>query len=370
MRVAIDATPLTVPAGGIRRYVVELTRALAEAFPDDEFHLLSDQPIDSVPGRLAGLGNLHWDCRPRGGLSRRWWSLGLPRQLARNQIDVFHGTDFSIPYLPLRPSVVTVHDLSPWLPPPLGEPAAARIRRRTPQLLRLASMIVTPSEAIRGEVSDFFGISKQRIRAVPHAASELFSPAAAPSPAPTEQCASPAAPFPRVAAPYFMWIGPDKPRKNLSRLIEAWRIARRQAPGISLLAVGLDRPETLPAEDGLTVFGKLPDEKVSGLLSQALGFVYPSLYEGFGLPVLEAMRLGTPVITSRDAAIRETAGGAAIHVDVTSPAALAAAMLELAAASSLRSRLRERGLDQASRFSWPRAAALTHSVYVDAIRRF
>jgi hypothetical protein len=161
MRVALDATPLTLAGGGLRRYTLELSRALAAEFPADEFVLTSDQ----LPGA------------PRGFLDRRWWSWGLNRALTRAGVDVFHGTNFEVPYWPARPSVLTLHDLSPWIE--AVRPAnSGRVRRRTPLLIRLgiATMIVVPSDAVRLEAIARFGIRPDRIAAVHEAAAAVFRP--------------------------------------------------------------------------------------------------------------------------------------------------------------------------------------------------
>src|ERR1700694_5590660 len=146
MKIALDATPLTVPSGGVRRYKEELSLALAENFPADEFWLLSDQRFD-LPGR--SFSNLKIGQGPRNLLERRWWLWGLQAEISRLGINVFHGTDFSVPYLPVRPSVMTLHDLSPWMDPS-WHAEADRVRNRTPMLLRLglASLVMTLSEAI------------------------------------------------------------------------------------------------------------------------------------------------------------------------------------------------------------------------------
>src|SRR3954454_6290306 len=127
MLAAFDATPLTMTSGGLRRYTEELLKALRSEFPADEYLALSDQTV-----------------RPTNALDRRWWSFGLPRTLRKLGCDVFHGTDFAVPYLPACPSVMSVHDLSPWMDPSWHS-GAARVRRRTPILIRLglATMLVT-----------------------------------------------------------------------------------------------------------------------------------------------------------------------------------------------------------------------------------
>src|SRR5260370_6529980 len=154
--IALDATPLTVPTGGVARYTLELSCALAELCPDDEFWLLSDQPF-AMPDRA--LRNLRRGEGPRTLAARKWWLWGVEQEMARRGVELFHGTDFSVPYLPLRPSVMTVHDLSPWLDRRWQRDG--RVRRRTRLLLRagLATMVITPSEAVRRAAIEFFRLA-------------------------------------------------------------------------------------------------------------------------------------------------------------------------------------------------------------------
>src|ERR1700691_2113472 len=195
VKIALDATPLTVPSGGVRRYTEELTRALCAGFPADQFWLLSDQKTP-LPFARANLNMSHG---PRNMLERRWWSWGLQGEISRLGINVFHGTDFSVPYLPLRPSVMTLHDLSPWLDPGWHS-EADRLRKRTPMLLRLglATMVITPSEAIRRAAIDRFHLQHDRVIAVPHAAAACFRPMQGPGQTP----------------PYLLYVGTLEPRKN------------------------------------------------------------------------------------------------------------------------------------------------------------
>jgi alpha-1,3-rhamnosyl/mannosyltransferase len=331
LRVALDATPLCVPASGIRRYTSELARALAVEFPHDEYFLFSDQPFE-MP---CALPNLHRG-ENRGG--RRWWSFELPRALRRCGIDVFHGCDFAVPYVPLCPAVMTVHDLSPWR----AETAAstsARVRRRTPVLLRLglATMVITPSEAVRQEAIAHFGLAPGRVVAVPLAASELFRPVA---PAGRER-------------PYFLCVGTD-PRKNLSVVVDAWRELQKTVD-VELVIVGRGYREGIA------------DAELPALYSGAVAFLYPTLYEGFGLPVLEAMQCGTMVVASNDAAVREVAGGAAVHVDARDGRGWLEAM-RAALDAEWRARWRERSVARAAEFSWKRTARGVREVYESAVR--
>lgn len=343
MRVALDATPLTLSSGGLARYVSELSRALVRTFPGDEFLLTSDQPFSS---RTAA---------PRGWLERRWWLWGLNRELARQRVDVFHGTNFEVPYVPLRPSVLTLHDLSPWMERAWHD-AAGRVRRRAPLEigLGLATVVLTPSEAVRRQAIDYFGIAPRRVVAVPEAAAPHLGPVEAPP-----------------SAPYFLYLGTLEPRKNIPMLIQAWRAARRRV-AVDLVLAGRRRggfPEPAP-ETGLTVRGEVAEEELSSLYSGALAFLYPSLYEGFGLPVLEAMQCGAAVIASRDPAISEVAAGAALQLEARDPRAWAEALATAATRPEWIAALRAKSLARARAFSWERTARLTHGVYQEALRRF
>lgn len=366
MRIAIDATPLTCETGGIRRYVVELTRALALQAPGDEIFLLTDEPGWPLPETLRELPNVQAPRPEQQRFRRKWWSLGLPWALARYRIDVFHGADFAVPYLPLRPSVLVVHDLSPWKKPPLRAAGAERVRSRTPHLLRLATMLVTPTLAVKQELAEYFHIASSKIVVTALAARDDFqAPPGADVTTWLRQHGG-------VCPPYLVAFASAQPRKNLDRLLEAWQAARRICPDLSLVCVGSFGDATIKRYglDGLRILGPMADQRLQLLLSGAVAFVYPSLYEGFGLPVLEAMQLGVPVVTSQDAAIGEVAGGAALQVDVTSTELLARAIVEVAGNPRLQADLRAKGIQRSSQFSWRAAALLTRQTYVEAIRRF
>jgi glycosyltransferase involved in cell wall biosynthesis len=316
--IALDATPLTLSTGGVGRYTLELALALASEYPEDEYWLLSDQPFraPSVPA------NLHAGTGPRNPAERKWWLWGLDREMRRHGVELFHGTDYSVPYVPLRPSV----------------------------------MVITPTEAVRHAAIERFGLPPDRVAAVPLAASSLFRPA-----------------IPRTVSgtPYFLFVGTREPRKNIARLVEAWRDVRRTI-SVDLVLAGRARADfpALAAEPGLRVLGEVPDSELPALYSGALACVYPSLYEGFGLPVLEAMQCGALVITSRDPAIVEVSQGAALHVDAEDTAALGEAMRSVAAGSERWAELRGQALARAAQFSWRNTARRTREVYDAAARIF
>ena len=348
MRVAIEATPLTLSSGGLARYTSQISVALARTFPDDEFFLVSDQPFampePSPPNLRRGGG-------PRSAAERRWWLWGLNREAARLHADVVHGTDFAVPYLPQRPSVLTLHDLSPWMDP-RWHADAARVRRRTPLLLELgiATMVLAVSEDVRKQAMERFRIRPDRIRAVPLAASPQFRPVPAPR-----------------RAPYFLFVGTLEPRKNLPALVEAWRELQREH-AVDLVLAGRRRADApqICEGPGLRVAGEVPEESLAGLYSGALALVYPSLYEGFGLPVLEAMQCGACVIASH--AVAEAGGDAVLYADT--PAELVQRMRDVLTRPELALEYRVRGSARAREFSWERTARATREVYVEARRRF
>jgi glycosyltransferase involved in cell wall biosynthesis len=349
--IALDATPLTVSTGGVGRYTLELARALACEYPEDHYWLLSDQPFLSPSDVLP---NLHVGDGPRSPAERKWWTWGLDREMRRHGVELFHGTDYSVPYVPLRPSVMTLHDLSPWLDP-AWQPDASRVRRRTPRLLRmgLATMVITPTETVRRAAIERFRLSPDRVAAVPLAASDLFRPSLVVA-------------KPR-GNPYFLFVGTREPRKNIARMIDAWREVRRTV-AVDLVLVG--RNHAPAGERGLKVLGEVPDSDLPALYSEALACLYPSLYEGFGLPVLEAMQCGALVITSRDPAILEVSADAAVHVQADDTAALAEAMRAAAANSESLDDIRQRAPERAAQFSWRNTARLTREVYEAAARAF
>lgn len=331
MRVALDATPLIVPTGGIRRYVEELVKALTEGFPEDRFDLISDQP------------------NPPAGLARHWWLWGVHREMRRLRTDVFHGVDFSVPYLPLRPSVMTLHDLSPWR---FG--AEGRVTQRTPYLLgfKAATFVITPSEAIRREAIREFRLPSRRVVAVPLAAPAWMRPV-----------------MPEGdVRPYFLCVGTLSQRKNVDVVLEAWRTIRRSR-AVDLILVGRLAPGYPPpaVEQGLRLLGAVADRELPRLYTAAQAVLYPSLYEGFGLPVLEAMQCGALAITSRDPALLETGGSAALAVDAQDVRGWAAAMA-FSMDSPDAGQMRMHAVRHAARFSWTQTAERTHEVYLEARR--
>jgi glycosyltransferase involved in cell wall biosynthesis len=320
--VALDGTPLAGPMGGIRRFTDQLLLALRHEFPADNYAVVSDQFAPTPQG-----------------LDRKWWLYGLNRALARVEAQVFHGTDFAVPYLPRIPAVMTVHDLSPWREP---APASARVRRRAGLLLRLRvpTLIHTPSAAVREELIAMFRWPADRVVAVPLAAAEHFVPT------PTSH-----------TAPYFLYLGTLEPRKNLDVLIAAMDLLRAQGLNIPLKLAGQLRDGyRLPDHPAVQWLGPQPEGDLPALLSNARAVLYPSRYEGFGLPVLEAMQCGATVIASDIPVHREVGGEAALYAPVSDPAAWASLMLAAERRPAL-------SLARAAQYSWRQTARRMRELY-------
>jgi glycosyltransferase involved in cell wall biosynthesis len=311
MRVGVDVSPLIQTRAGTARHVRGLLGAL-RGRADLELELLSF----GGPGRLSSV------VRDVG-----WYPVGLRRRTGR--LDVLHCTTFRGPPGARVPLVVTVHDLAlvRW---PEAFPRWHRLYGKAGLLrvLRGADAVVAVSEFTKDEVIAFAGVPSDRVRVIPNGVDPIFGPGDNVS-----------------QGDYLLAVGTLEPRKNLARVVEAAR-----SVGVELRVVGargwggVDVPGWV---------GQVPDAALAALYGRARCVLYPSLYEGFGLPVLEAMACGTPVVTSRGTAMEEIAGGAAVLVDPTSAASIAAGIAE---ADERREELVPLGLARASEFTWERSA--------------
>ena len=318
MRVAIDTTPLVQTRAGTARHVLGLLREL-RGRPD----------LDLVGVAAGGTGRLATIRR-----DALWYPLRLGR--VSSQVDVLHCTTFRAPVSPRAPLVVTVHDLALLRHPE----AFPQWHRRTGALalrsaVRVADAIVAVSAFTRDELVDLLRVPVERVRVVPNGVDPVFS-------------------FdgPAVEGDYVLAVGTLEPRKNLAATVEAAQLA-----GIELRVAGAAGWGGV--ETGGWV-GEPSDEELAALMRGARCLVYPSLYEGFGIPVLEAMACGIPVVTSRGGATEEVAGGAAILVDPHDPSSIAAGIEE---AGRRRESLVEIGRARASMFTWRRAADLVEDLW-------
>jgi glycosyltransferase involved in cell wall biosynthesis len=324
VRVAVDHTPFHLTRAGTARYVRGLLDAL-EGAEDVEV-----QPVAfRRRGRAASLVR-----------DAVWYPAALPFAARRHGAQVLHCTTYRAPLRSSLPVVVTVHDLAVLRHPEAFTPWV-RLYGRTALLpvLRAADRVLAVSEFTRREVVELAGVPDDRVRVTPNAVDGRFAPEGA-----------------VAEGDYVLAVGTLEPRKRLHVAVEA---ARRL--GVEVRVVGTRGWGGVQAGgDGVRALGFVSDEELARLLRGARCLVYPSRYEGFGLPVLEAMRCGTPVVTSAGTAMEEVAGGAVVLVEGDDPAGFADAIEE---ADRRRGELRVLGLERARAYSWERTGELTADVY-------
>lgn len=373
MRIGIDGIPLASLRTGVGHYTFELARALSLVAPADRFELVSPLPLlDSVTEEI-GQTSLHSVRLRLNTLLRPWWAVRLPLYIRQTGLDVFHGTNFDVPLWNRCATVATIHDLSLFLHQETHEKRLVRrARHRMPLMARNATMIITPSESVKREVCDFFGMSPEKVLAIPEAARPCFKPV------PSAEAARLIRQF-GIEDEFILFVGTIEPRKNLITLARAFaEILRTTTLRPQLVIAGrkgwlmgelFSYIKEMEASDRVRFIGYVPDDALSALYSSCSVCVYPSLYEGFGLPTLEAMACGAPVITSRTPALMETVGDAARLVDPKDVQALARTMTELLLDEKARAELSSKGLRRAAQFSWEQTARQTLEVYREAISR-
>lgn len=370
MRIALDGFPLSSPKTGVGHYTFELARALAEISPADTFELISPFPFsDAVitEVRETTLANLILNNPTAASFRRRWWAIGLPLFLRQNSFDVFHGTNYEVPLWNRRRNVVTIHDLSLLLHPEFHEPRLVRrARLRLPLMVRSSARIIAVTESIKQEITEDLKIEPQRVVVTPEAARSTFRPLAASETIATMQRLS-------IEPDFVLNVGTIEPRKNLLTLVRALdQILRTTSLRPQLVIAGgegwlMDDLYSFIQTHGISnrirFIGYTSDEDLRALYSSCRVCVYPSLYEGFGLPPLEAMACGAPVITSNAPAITETVGDAALLVDPLSVEELANSIVKVLTEERERDRLSQAGIARAARFTWKQTAKLTLEVY-------
>lgn len=367
MRVALDAIPLVAARTGIGHYTEALSTWLASTHPDHQYELMSpwDFAFDSLHnGRPA---NLSKRLTPVRWIFRKWWLIGLPSLLQISPVDVFHGTNYCIPLWAPCPTVVTIHDLSLFTQSSTHEAAnVTRGRRRIPIMARRADLIIAPSAWTSSEIQTRLGIREDRIRVIHEAARETMRPVSADQAQPVLEKYG-------IDTSYLLYVGTIEPRKNLMTLVRAYEeLLRTTRHRPKLVLCGgrgwLDDEifkmvTALNLDDMVRFTGYVADNDLPALYSRAEAFVYPSLYEGFGLPPLEAMACGTCVVTSNSSSIPEVVGDAAVMVSATNWRALAVEIAALLDDPQKRAHYRSAGLERAATFSWERAAHETQAVY-------
>src|SRR6266404_2132065 len=333
MLVGLDGYPLSEPLTGVGHYTLELARALARNFPSDQFELVSPRPFAGSMVEDNKLPNLSFVKAKSSSVRGHWWSVGLPLYARKASFDLFHGTNYELPLWNNRRTVLTVHDLSTLLFPELHRrPLSRRARMRLPLAAKMASAIVTPTDAVKREVCEHLKIKREKVTAIHEAPRSLFRPVSGNESAATRKQLG-------VEDNFLLFVGTLEPRKNLLTLLKAFgQILEKTQTRPQLVIAGgegwlMTQTEAFikSAEitDRLLFTGYLRDEELRALYSSCKAFIYPSLYEGFGLPPLEALACGAPVIATRIAALQETIGDAAMLVDPLDVHSLVAAITDV-----------------------------------------
>jgi glycosyltransferase involved in cell wall biosynthesis len=319
MKIAIDVTPLRLTRAGTARYIRNLLERVGAV----------ETIAFGGPGRASVLARELW-----------WYPLALS---TRRGADVLHCTTYYGPLRPRMPTVVTVHDLAVYRHPE-AFPRWTRtyVPRVVPRVLQAARRVIAVSEFTARELETLLHVPRDKIRVVPNAVDPVFGPDG-----------------PRADGDYVLAVGTLEPRKNLARTIEAAGSA-----GVELRVAGARGWGGVDASGAnVTWLGEVDDAELARQYRGAGCVVYPSLYEGFGIPVLEAMACGAPVVTSAGGATEEVADGAGVLVDPLDVASIAAGIGE---ALTRREELRTRGLERAQAFSWDESARRTMDVYREA----
>jgi glycosyltransferase involved in cell wall biosynthesis len=376
MRIAIDGIPLAEPKTGIGHYTFELARGLAALAPEHDFELVAHTSIEAAVESAFDTEPLPANLRavhpPTSAFSKRWWTIGLPLYAQRRGISLFHGTNYKVPLWNRCRTVVTIHDLSLLLHSHTHEAELVRrARLRLPATARMASKIITDSESVKREICEHLRIRPEKIAVVPLAPRRAFRPVA-------EAAAAGARRRLGVEDDFLLFVGTVEPRKNLLTLVRAFgELMRRTKLRPQLVIAGkkgwlTEELFALIEQSGLgsrmLFTGYISDEDLAALYSSCRVCVYPSLYEGFGLPPLEAMSCGAPVITSRIPVIMETVGDAARLVEPTDVRQLADSIHELWTGEAERRRLSADGIAHAAHFTWERTARLTLDVYDEVLQ--
>lgn len=369
MHIAFDGTTLRPGRTGVGYYTEHLLRAAAEQCGDDQLTVVSNRPIETatpLPGHVHQFVS-------GGRLPRFVWMQTLaPRLVRRLRADVVHFTNGMVPAATSVPTVVTIHDMSLTLMPRFHPTRRVLLNRPFVNLAaRRADAIITVSAAAKRDIVQVYGIDPSRVHVVHEAAAPEFRVMHD-----TEALRRVRERY-GLADRFILYVGSIEPRKNLPMLIEAF--ARRRVAGdlphqlacvgpYGWLSEGIESLiDRLHVRDAIRFTGYVPYEDLPAIYNLAELFAFPSVYEGFGLPVVEAMACGTPVLTGRVAALSEVAGGAAEEVADLTVDSLGDAMAALANDRARREQLSRRGLQRAQAFSWARAAAETLDVYRAAV---
>lgn len=370
MRIGIDAHAIGGQLTGNETYIKNLIVALTEIDHVNEYVLffthaeLARQWQARLPRARVHL------IRPQTPYARIPFS--FPLAIYRSGVDLLHVQYTAPPWSP-KPVVTTIHDLSYEHFPQFFTPKERFFFKRTiPHTARRAVKVLTGSEFSRQDLIRTYHLPPEKVVVTPYGVAEQFQPVRD-----HERLVAIRRRY-GIEREYLLTVGNLQPRKNLARLIQAYTQVRDSDEGFRCQLVIVGKKAWLHQHifheahrshyaGDVILTGYVPDEELPVLYSGAVAFIYPSIFEGFGLPVLEAMACGTPVVTSNSSSLPEVVGSAGLMVDPYNADALARALVRIVEDRALRSRLSEEGRQQAAKFTWQRTAELTLNVYYQAL---
>ncbi len=374
MRIGIDVTAAITQGGGIGRYTRELIFALTAVDPDNEYHFFAakNPTASPVPHPIPQTDNVHLHTAPvdERWLYRLWYRLRLPLpvQAFTGKLDLFHSPDFVLPPVHGRiPTLLTVHDLSfVHYPEVFPERLVSYLNQVVPWSIGRATHILADSQATKDDLTAVWQVSPDKVTVLYSGVHSRFQPVTD-----EKKLTAVRRQYQLGDAPYILAVGTVQPRKNYQMLIRAFQPIAQTHPHHLIITGGKGwLMEEMMAEvgrqgmDGRVHFpGFVADDDLPALYSGAALFVFPSLYEGFGLPLLEAMGCGVPVITSNASSLPEVAGNAAIQLSPHDQAAWTEAIQHLLADPAERTRLVAAGFRQTRRFTWEQSARQLRTLY-------
>jgi glycosyltransferase involved in cell wall biosynthesis len=370
LRIGIDYTAAVRQGAGIGRYTRELVRSLAKLDRGHDYVLFAaaggQQPADTAWPRSFQMRSVPLSDR---ALTILWHRLRLPLwvELATGPLDIFHSPDFVLPSVRRAKTLVTVHDLSFIRYPQCADAnLRAYLNQVVPRSVQRADLVLADSQSTKDDLVELLGVEPDKIEIVYPGVEERFHP--------IEDQALLDEVRRRYTLPprFILGVGTLQPRKNFTRLIEAFADLRFAIRDLRLVIAGgkgwlyeeiFATVERLGLEEKVVFPGFVADEHLPALYNLADLFVFPSLYEGFGLPPLEALACGTPVITSDASSLPEVVGQAGLMVEATDVEALAQAMKQVLEDDALQEEMIARGLEQARKFTWQKAASRLLNLY-------
>lgn len=370
MHICLDVSPTAQKQAGLGRYAGEIARALAQSKSQLKLSLFYNRAGEAqlpdylahLPYRTVKIGNKPWRLAVLLSHMSRW-----PMDRVFGAVDIFHATNHLLAHFGQARTVYTLHDLIFLRYPEYHLPYNRWYLTFTmPRYLHAANVIVTPSEWSKQDAMRYYGLPDSKIKVIYEAPAPTFQPVT--HPASLHELRQKY----QLPEKFILHVGTIEPRKNLSRLLEAFQPLLGKWPDLKLVLIGkkgwlyqpfFQRLQALGLEEAVIFPGYVDEAELPAFYQLATVFVFPSLYEGFGLGPLEAMACGAPVVSSNSSSLPEVVGQAGLLINPTDTAALSQALDRVLADAELREHLKQQGLIQAQKFSWHKAVAELEKVY-------